>query len=151
MRWCPKCGSEFLNKREKCSDCDVMLTEEESAEESDPEMEFVETEFLVTASSEIEANMLTSFLESNGIKTMRKYREAGGYLTVYMGDTSYGIDIYADKNRLEEAKELIDFASLNGNSSEKEKSAGGKKLSLSWKVFIIIFISMGLLGSLFTR
>jgi hypothetical protein len=128
-----------------------MLTEEEPAEEIDPDMEYVETEFLVTASSEIEANMLTSFLESNGIQSMRKYREAGGYLTVYMGDTSYGIDIYADKDRLEEAKELIDFASLNGNSSDKEKPAGVKKLSLSWKVFIILFISMGLLGSLFTR
>ncbi|WP_088034631.1 putative signal transducing protein [Evansella clarkii] len=129
MRWCPNCGAEFINKRETCTDCNVMLTEEEPAEENDPHMEYLETEFLVTASREIEANMLTSFLESNGIKTMRKYREAGGYLTVYMGDTSYGIDIYADKNRLEEAKELIGFASLNGNSSEKEKSPGEKNLA----------------------
>jgi hypothetical protein len=42
------------------------------------------------------------------IPVLRKYREAGGYLTVLMGGTIYGIDLYVPENLLGKAADILD-------------------------------------------
>ena len=137
MQWCPSCSTEFVNKKKTCTDCGTKLVNEEP-EVEEPEFTFLETEFIASASSEIEANMLISFLESNGINTMRKYREAGGYLTVFMGDTSFGVDIYADKEKAVIAKELIE--QVTAATEEQDESLVEKKPKWLRRIFIIVCI-----------
>jgi hypothetical protein len=63
--------------------------------------------FLVSAGSDMQADILESKLKFYGIPVMRKYRENGGYLKIYMGATPFGIDLYVPSTLLEDARELI--------------------------------------------
>ncbi len=66
-----------------------------------------EWKFLAGVSSDIEAEIIESLLKEEGIPVIKKYREAGGFLQIYMGMTSFGIELYVPSSRLEGAKNLI--------------------------------------------
>lgn len=107
MKRCPECYEEFVDKKKTCTDCGAELIDDRLYEESET-VEAVQMTYLTTASSEINANMLTGMLESYEIKTFREYREAGAYLAVYMGDTGFGIDLFVDETQLKKAQDLIE-------------------------------------------
>lgn len=79
------------------------LNEREGGEEHKEEWSF-----LLQAANEIEATIIESILASEGIPVIKKYKEAGEYLKIYMGMTNYGVDIYVPSRLKEEAELLLD-------------------------------------------
>lgn len=65
--------------------------------------------YLTTASDEIEADILESLLKSNGIPVLKKHRGAGAYLSILMGKSYSGIDIYVPSKSYDIARELINI------------------------------------------
>ena len=63
--------------------------------------------FLCTANNSLEASILESKLEGEGIPSERRYRNAGNYLEIFMGASSYPIDIYVPEPALEDAQNVI--------------------------------------------
>lgn len=63
--------------------------------------------YLTTVANSIEADVMESLLRAENIPVLRKYKEAGAYLDIYMGSTSFGVDMYVPSRLLEQARELI--------------------------------------------
>ena len=62
---------------------------------------------LITVDDTVEADILESKLQVSGIPVLRQYRETGAYLTLILGKTSFGVDMYVPKDMLEEARNII--------------------------------------------
>lgn len=75
--------------------------------------------FLTGVAGEPEAGVIESFLRTYGIPVLKKYREAGGFLQVYMGMTSFGIDLYVPASCLEQAKKLVEEQQTGDPEGEK--------------------------------
>lgn len=83
---------------------------------------------IATVSNPMELEMLKELFEDNGIEIMPHHREAGEFLTLYMGTSNYGIDILVSEEDEEEARKLhtlyfseiqtIDEASLIAQAEE---------------------------------
>ncbi|NMA64927.1 MAG: DUF2007 domain-containing protein [Clostridiaceae bacterium] len=67
-------------------------------------------EFLLTTSDNIEAEIIGSYLKPAGIPVVKRHREPGAYLTLLLGNSSYGVDLFVPSDKLEEALELIESA-----------------------------------------
>jgi len=65
-------------------------------------------ELFITASDNFEADIIESFLKTSGIPVIRRHRESGDFLTVLMGNTAYGIDLFVPEERAKEARELLE-------------------------------------------
>lgn len=109
MAWCPKCDSEYIESFTRCKKCDVELIEKELALE---EYHFEESVYLVHANNEIEADIYESLLNSEGIRVVRKHREAGAYLSIYMGSSNFGVDLFVLKSQQSIAKEILESEPL---------------------------------------
>lgn len=108
--YCPNCKSEFRDGFEFCSTCNCTLVEELPDEETkDIPIELLKENevFLINVRSEFEADIIVSFLSSNCIKVFKKHRDAGSYLSIYMGSSLQGVDIYVLESEYEIAMELI--------------------------------------------
>ncbi len=121
MPWCPKCKCEYREGFEICADCNSILVAEigektEKLQENDKEM------FLTNVCDEVEANILETLMNSCGIPILKKYPGAGGYLSIYMGTTYSGIDIYVPSKSYEAAMELLDIK--NETELEEENPQG---------------------------
>jgi hypothetical protein len=55
----------------------------------------------------VEADIMESKLKASGIAVLRNYRESGAYLTLILGKSSFGVDMFVPTDRLEEAKEIL--------------------------------------------
>ncbi len=82
--------------------------------------------FLTTVTNGIEADVIEALLRSNNIPLLKKYKEAGAYLDIYMGSTNMGIDLYVPSNMLEQAKELI--ANEPGVYGEEYQEQSGEEI-----------------------
>ena len=91
----------------ECIDCNSELVDELVAEAENCEDED-HAEYLTTVVGSIEADMLESLLKANRIPVLRKDRETGGYMTIYMGLSNFGVDMYVPSKLLDKAKELIE-------------------------------------------
>lgn len=123
MPWCPKCKCEYREGFEICADCNSILVAEigektEKLQENDKEM------YLTNVCDEVEANILETLMNSCGIPILKKYPGAGGYLSIYMGTTYSGIDIYVASKSYEAAKELLDIKNENEIELEEESPKG---------------------------
>jgi hypothetical protein len=77
--------------------------------------------FLISVMSDIEAAILESQLGEYEIPVLKKHKHAGEYLSVYMGATNMGIDLYVPSAALDEAREIIGLNSRAQNIfNEKE-------------------------------
>ncbi len=64
--------------------------------------------YLTTAESSIEADILESKLNSEGIPVLRKYSGAGNAMEIIMGTNNTNpIDIYVPEKTLEDARNII--------------------------------------------
>lgn len=111
MPWCPECRSEYREGFKNCSECGAALVEElppESAVENTEGDEGDIAVFLVSAADNFEADILESKLEAYGIPVMKKHKDAGGYLHVYMGASPFGIDLYVPSKLLDKAREILE-------------------------------------------
>lgn len=106
MPWCPKCIIEYRDGIDKCSECGVELIDELVSDDPRPDQNSKEA-FLMTAAGNIEADLIESILKDNDIPVLRKYREAGGYMMVFMGGTIYDIDLYVPDTLLDKARDVL--------------------------------------------
>lgn len=153
MPWCPKCGSEYREGFDYCSECNVKLVESLEAGTQEPKDEIHE-EYLTTASDEEEAGMLEALLQSNDIPVLRKYRGAGEYVKLYMGNSAFGIDIYVPSNLKKKSKEIIDsrfdVQNVDDDYDENFKldDEEGKKRRVKVWIILLIFIIPGIISLL---
>lgn len=114
MPWCPKCRNEYREGFESCSDCGVALVEELPEEtegnalEKAGEDEADTPVFLVSAADNFEADIIEAKLEAYGVPVLKKHRETGGYLQVYMGASPFGLDLYVPSKLLDKAREILE-------------------------------------------
>ncbi|MCC5908831.1 MAG: DUF2007 domain-containing protein [Clostridiaceae bacterium] len=131
MAWCPKCRLEYRDGFEKCNDCDIDLVGELENSREEP-IEFDSEVFLTSVSDNINSSIIEAKLNDNGIPVLKKYREAGGYLSVYMGVTSLGVDLYVPSKLLDEARRVIQLEVVEDEANElisKENSADDDTLT----------------------
>lgn len=62
---------------------------------------------LITVDDTSEADIIESKLKAFGIPVARRYRETGAYLTLVLGKSSFGVDMYVPNDRLIEAKDIV--------------------------------------------
>jgi hypothetical protein len=112
-------------------------------------LEVFDTEsFLMTVQDEVQAGIAESLLRSFGIPTARNYREAGSYVKVIYGMSSFGIDIYVPTHRLEEAKDIVKSSSIaqaepqvGETEPEFPRAAyGTRKQVVRWLIVIVFLI-----------
>ena len=108
MPWCPKCGTEYRDDFIICSDCGADLVEKPELPAGEAEPRYDKEAFLVSVANSIEADMLEALLKDNSIPVLKKYREAGDILQIYMGGTSFGVDLYVPGQLLEKAREILE-------------------------------------------
>ncbi|WP_432664012.1 DUF2007 domain-containing protein [Wukongibacter baidiensis] len=144
MPWCPKCKAEFREGIEICSDCKTELVDELEEEKID----YDEEVFLISVSGEIEANGIEALLKTYDIPVLRKHRDAGGYLNIYMGMSNTGIDLFVPSRVLDEAKEIIEnkqeeilVADESINSFDEKYQR--KRRMRTWA--ILLFLASGIL------
>lgn len=65
---------------------------------------------LTTASDVFEADVIESNLNSSGIPVMKRHRGPGGYMTILLGNSTYGIDLFVPEDKLTEAQAILDSA-----------------------------------------
>ncbi len=107
MPWCPKCRIEYRENFSTCTDCNSNLVEKHE-DENEEKPVYDHEKYLTTVYNNIEADMLEALLNSYKIPVLRKYRDAGGYLKIYMGSVASAIDIFVPSKLYELAKDLIE-------------------------------------------
>ncbi len=65
---------------------------------------------LLTASDDVEANIIESILKANEVPITKVYRDNGGFFTIVLGKSVLGIDVFVPMEMLEKAKEILDSA-----------------------------------------
>jgi hypothetical protein len=160
MVHCPNCKSEFRDGFEFCSTCNCALVEELPDEETKDipiELQNENEVFLINVRNEYEADIIESILSSNGIKLLRKHRDAGGYLSIYMGNSVQGVDIYVRESEYEVALEMIkteqeawmemdyEVPAEEQSLLKQEEIKSNKRRSMkAW--IILLFFSSGIFG-----
>ncbi len=150
MPWCPNCKVEYLKGFNMCSDCQVELVDELEPETF---IDLGPPAYLTRAANEIEASIIESLLTSNGIPTLLKHRSVGAYLSIYMGMSSYGVDICVPESLLEEAQALIDDRSEtpdeimeispeadNSYDDSTRRQRAGLLLNLFWLAPFLLYL-----------
>jgi len=103
---------------------------------------------LTSVPNEIEAGMIETLLAEENIPVIRKQRGAGQYLEIYMGTSTYGVDLYVEEEHVEMAKKLIGhLLEQNGELDEEMAQANKQRQKMrrirSW--FILLLVVPGLL------
>lgn len=65
---------------------------------------------LLTASDDVEANIIESILKANEVPITKVYRDNGGFFAIVLGKSVLGIDVFVPMEMLEKAKEILDSA-----------------------------------------
>lgn len=81
-------------------------------------IEFDSEVFLTSVNDNINFSIIEAKLKDNGIPVLKKYRETGGYLSIYMGMTSLGIDLYVPSKLLDQAKAVIQSELVEADTNE---------------------------------
>jgi hypothetical protein len=123
MPICPKCKCEYREGFKYCSDCNIELIDDEEFEKNnekitcDKEDEWI---FLKNLDDRNEINILEPLFKSEDIPILKNYKEAGEYLKIYMGMTSFGIDVYVPKSKYDTALKILKDLKLDSLDSNNE-------------------------------
>ena len=132
MAWCPICRAEYREGFNVCSTCKCQLEETlvEEEEEAEQVVDISEDnlEYILNVRDEIEASLIESILNGNGIAVVKKYCDAGGYVNIYMGTSATGMDIYVSRKNYEIAKEIIKADVDVANREELEETEEEKAI-----------------------
>ncbi|MDL2280749.1 DUF2007 domain-containing protein [Selenomonadales bacterium OttesenSCG-928-I06] len=107
MPFCPTCRVEYRQEFTECVDCGEVLVE---ILEPLPAFDITadtEPVLLCEIFDDIEVSMLMEVLQKEGIPAMMKSSGAGQYLSVYMGFSKYGKEIYVPPHLVAEAREIM--------------------------------------------
>ncbi|MDD2649025.1 MAG: hypothetical protein PHI27_02035 [Eubacteriales bacterium] len=134
MKYCPKCGCEYMDEATECVDCHLPLSD------TPPEGEVwtarvKEPECCYIAQDDMQADLLCDFLRDSGIDCYHRGNEFGGYNKVIFGYSVYGEMIMVEKDKKDEARALVeeflsapicedeyqDAALLDGTAEELEE------------------------------
>jgi len=114
MKYCPNCGTEYLDTIDACSDCSEKLIgaaewEKITAKEKEQREDLRNIELVpaCTVGGRIEAQALLAVLEQEGIPALLRSFEDTAYAGLFTGSKGWG-QIWTAKRRLDEAKQLID-------------------------------------------
>lgn len=92
---------------------------------------------LTSVATKLEAEMIGTLLEENGISCYIKDLEAGGYMNIYMGFSVYGSELYVRESDLETAKALLNEQVRRIEPGEEPLEAGGEapaeRVETDWK------------------
>ncbi len=107
---------------------------------------------LITVDDTIEADIIESKLNASEIKTIRNYHEPGAYLTLILGKTIMGVDIFVEEDKFDEANALLESAkevsdediltdpSFSDESTKNQNTDVLKKLNIGVWILISILI-----------
>jgi hypothetical protein len=136
MPYCPKCKAEYVEGYTVCSDCNTTLTEtleEDNQETKETNVSLDEPVLLMRVTNEIQADNIIAILAADGIPAYASHKGSGQYLTVYMGMSNMGMDIFVPASALEHAKEIVNCVSeacgeneIEGKASEDEEDMPGE-------------------------
>jgi len=107
MKWCDECKCEFEDFVEVCSDCGKFLVLHEVEIEEKTYYEYENFLFLTNCSSNNEANLLISLLESYGIKANLRYEGSGSYLNILYSVNYQGVDVLVIPEQIGDAREIL--------------------------------------------
>jgi hypothetical protein len=105
---CPLCKAEYVDGITQCSDCLVPLVWS-LPEEQEGEGEFVEWAPLVSAVNQADIAVIKSILESENIL----YYIQGEHHGIMQGSVNFGAIVHVEKNRLQDAQNLIQNLNFN--------------------------------------
>ena len=106
MRYCPRCGTEYLDHAETCADCNVPLVAEEELEVGPSSGPDEPAELLCEVADGVEADLLVALLADEGIPA----RSSSNAETVHIGfaeDHSGWGGIWVPRSHLPEARSLL--------------------------------------------
>ena len=83
----------------------------------------------LTSVGDLEYGIVESLLNAYDIPCVKKYKEAGGYLNVYMGSTKFGIDIFVPERLLQQAQELLNANMLTEDIASNEDVLSAEDLA----------------------
>mgnify|MGYP000740100130 CR=1 FL=1 len=146
MLLCPNCKTENEEGSVRCNNCGTLLVIDEKEESKNIEVD--NSVFLTNVADEFEAGIIESKLKEAKIPVLRKYKESGSYINIYMGNTVYGIDLYVPSQLFVEAKEIIqtdniELGEKDVENDEFELKIQRKRRFRAW--FILIILIPGLL------
>lgn len=150
MPWCPNCRVEYIERFNTCSDCNCELVDILEPIKKE-EILYDKEAFLITVNDRIKADLVESILNANNIPVLKKHRESGAYLDLYIGMTSYGIDIYVPSKILDEAKELLksrsefapEYDTYEDDMREYRKKFLRKRRIRTWIVLLFFVPEIG--------
>lgn len=63
--------------------------------------------FLMTLGEDMQVEIIEEELKNAGIPVLKKHREGGAYLSIYMGKSMYPVDLYVSEESYEIAREIL--------------------------------------------
>ncbi|MCL2546818.1 MAG: hypothetical protein FWE06_06445 [Oscillospiraceae bacterium] len=156
MSYCPHCKVEYREDFSSCADCSAALTSEPPASPKHTpkkvQAAYAAPTFLCSATHGTTSDILLAALRGKGIPAQARHRGAGEFLTIYMGASAQGMDIFVPSDMLEQARNIaanfsdivLDDTDNENFAADLQQTARGKRLK-SW---ILLALFVGLPGLL---
>jgi hypothetical protein len=132
MPWCPKCKTEYREGFTVCSDCGSPLVEamkedrpEDCIDEKTDSLN--EPARLMQVGNEYEADNIIALLAGEGIPAYISHKGSGQYLSITMGMSNMGVDIFVPKSALQQAKEILADAKHDGSYHDENTGNDSEK------------------------
>ncbi len=107
MKWCNNCEIECEDTIETCQKCGASLSDIDVTSNDFDDMVTGDYEVLTCISDNLEADLFTAYLNSNGIETYVHYEGNGPYKALLLEPGIEGTSIFVSSPQLEEAKALM--------------------------------------------
>jgi hypothetical protein len=98
--------------------------------------------FLMTVGDDMQAEIIEEALNKVGIPLLKKHREGGAYLSIYMGKSMYGIDLYVSEESYDIARGILTdlgITDIEGKSVSQVTQRKGVKANQHNRVQTRIF------------
>jgi hypothetical protein len=110
MPYCPKCKRDYDEDKTTCTYCEVALVKEALDEVGNDQLE--EIKKLCSVYTLQEADIIIALMNSYEIPAIKKSEQIGDYLTVAMGSSMYGYDIYVPIRLYDQAELLLNAQNI---------------------------------------
>lgn len=108
MKWCNICEIECEDTAPTCPKCGASLSDVDVSKRGFDDMVSGDYQVLTHIFDNVEANVFTAYLNSNGIETYVHYEGNGPYKSLLIEPSTDGTSIFVLSNQFEDAKVLMD-------------------------------------------